>query len=74
VKGSAVFALLVLFTVAWIGFSLLDYYLTTQNSDCLYTAIEPCTRFARYEQQIVVWRAVAVQSVAILAALLIRER
>ncbi len=73
-KESRIFALLALFTIGWIGFSLTGYYLTTQNSDCGYTLAEACTRNARYEQQVIIWRGVAVELAAILVALFLRKR
>ena len=68
------FALLALFSIGWLGFSLLDFYFTTQNSDCGYTPTETCTHFARAEQQIIIWRGLAIQLAAILAVVLIRKR
>lgn len=72
-KTSSLFALLMLFTIGWVAFSLFDFYMTTQNSDCSYLPIESCTHLARAEQKIVVWRGLAVQLAAVLAALLLRK-
>jgi hypothetical protein len=74
VKSERAFALLALFTLGWLGFSLLDFYLTTQNGDCLYTPTEACTHFARAEQNIIIWRGLAVQLAAILALVVVRKR
>jgi hypothetical protein len=74
VEESKAFALLALFTIGWIGFSLIDFHLTTQNSDCGYTPAEACTIYARYEQQVIIWRGLAVEFAAILTALVLRKR
>ena len=71
---SAGLALLVLFTIGWIGFSALGFYVTTTNSDCSYTPDELCTHLARAKQQMIIWRWLAVQLVAIFAALAIWKR
>ena len=68
------FALLVLFSLGWLGFSLADFYLTTQNSDCGYTAAEICTQFARADQKIIIWRGLAVEVAAILAFVFVWKR
>ena len=73
-KSERSLALLALFSLGWLGFSLLAFYFTTQNSDCGYTPIETCTQFTRAEQQIIVWRGLAIALAAILAVVLIRKR
>jgi hypothetical protein len=74
VKTERALVLLALFSLGWLGFSLVDFYFTMQNSDCGYTVAETCTQFARAEQQIVIWRGLAIELAAILAVVLIRKR
>jgi hypothetical protein len=74
VKSESVLALLILFSLGWLGFSALDFYLTTQNSDCGYTPGEICTHIARAEQAIIIWRGLAIQLAAILLVMFIRKR
>jgi hypothetical protein len=74
VKSESAFALLVLFSLGWLGFSAFEFYLTTQNSDCLYTPAEMCAHFARAEQEIIIWRGLAIELAAILAWAVIRKR
>ena len=71
---SRAFALLLLFTVGWAALSAFEFYLTTINSDCGYTASEICTRYAQSEQQVIVWRGLALELAAVLAFLGIRKR
>ena len=73
-KAGALFALLAVFTIGWLGFSLIDFYFTTQNSDCGYTPGEICKQFARAEQAIIIWRGLAIQLAAILLVMVIRKR
>ena len=73
-KQSSIFALTVMVTLAWVAWSCLDYYLTTIDSDCGYTAAEACTRFADQQQQVIVWRGLAVQFAMIIVFLVLRKR
>ena len=73
-KESSLFGLLALFTLALVSWSYLEYSLSTNDSDCGYTAAEACTQFANYEQQVLLWRAFALELAAILAFVLLRKR
>ena len=73
-RSESILALLILFSLGWIGFCVLEFYFTTQDSDCGYTSLESCTHFHRIEQEMILWRGFAIQLAAILAYLLIRKR
>ena len=73
VKESTAFALLVLFTLGWAAYSAFEFYLSTLNSDCGYSPAEVCTRYAQYEQQLIVWRGLALQLAAVLAFVGLRK-
>jgi hypothetical protein len=60
--------------LAWLGWSCFEYYLTTINSDCGYSASEACTHIANYQQQVVIWRGLAVQFALIIILQLTRKR
>jgi hypothetical protein len=73
-KSERAFGLLALFSLLWLGYSLGEFYLTTQDSDCSYLPLDSCTHFARAEQAIIVWRGGAIQLAAVLAFVLVRKR
>jgi hypothetical protein len=74
VREGRAFALLILFTLVWAASSAFEFHLTTQNSDCSYTAAEDCSQTAKYEQRLIIWRGLALELAAVLAFLGIRKR
>jgi hypothetical protein len=74
VKESHLLALAILAALAWATSSAFEYYVTTLNSDCGYTPAEACTHIARSQQNMIIWRGLAVLFAMITVLLLARKR
>jgi hypothetical protein len=65
--------LLIIFSMAWLGYVFLEYQLIGAN-DCSYTPTDACRAFMHYEPRLTLWRGAAVELLAVALFLWFRKR